>query len=190
MMAEFDAGHAQRHKFGATYRCRLCNLSLPAEAYGVNRHDIGDLHEMCISLGSLRLCTMCAQVPPATSTARCARCTHQRPEGYFSADSDVCNACRQQEKYQFKACSMCRKPVQLSHLRQNAEGHKLCHECAPDAWSYRCTACSEYRPASAFSNSSKRLLRVNVAGPTVEARPCPPPGERRARRAQRVERRP
>ena len=142
MMAEYEARNAQRHKFGATYRCKDCNVMIPAEADDVNRHDIGDLHEMCIGLGSLRVCTMCARVPSSTSTAGCARCTQQRPVGYFSADSDVCEACLQLERYQFKACSTCRKAFQLGQLRQNAEGDRLCHECAPEDWSYRCTACT------------------------------------------------
>ena len=157
MMAEYEAGRAQRHKFGATYRCKECNLMLPAEAYDVNRHDISELHNMCIGLGSLRLCTVCAQVPASTSTARCARCTQQRPLGYFSSDSDVCQPCLQLERYQFKACSMCRKAFQLGQLRQTAEGRRLCHECAPEAWPYRCTACTEYKPASAFNHSRKEL---------------------------------
>ena len=60
MLADYEAGRAQRHKFGATYRCKKCNLMLPAEAYDVIRNDISELHTMCIGFGSLRVCTMCA----------------------------------------------------------------------------------------------------------------------------------
>ena len=118
MMAEYEAGRAQRHKFGPTYRCNECHLMLPAEAYDVNRNDISELHMMCIGLGSWRVCTMCAQIPPGTSTARCARCTQHRQLGYFSADSDVCKACHQLEKYVYQACSMCHKVIQLNQLRE------------------------------------------------------------------------
>lgn len=33
----------------------------------------------------------------------------------------------------------------------------MCHECAPEAWHYRCTACTEYKPASAFNHSRTDL---------------------------------
>ena len=52
MMADYEAGRAQRHKFGPTYRCNECQVMLPAEAYDVNRNDISDLHMMCIASGS------------------------------------------------------------------------------------------------------------------------------------------
>ena len=157
MMADYTAGRAQRQKFGATYRCKECKHMLPEEAYDVDRHDVADLHTLCIGLGSLRVCAACAQVPPSSSTSQCAKCTQQRSQGYSAPDSHVCQACHQAETYQYKACSRCRRSFQLSHLRQNAEGHRLCHECAPEAWPYRCTACNEYKPASAFNHSRKDL---------------------------------
>ena len=60
---------------------------------------------MCIGQGALRVCTVCVQVAPGTSTLRCTRCTQSRHQGYFSTGSDVCRACHLQEKYFFAACS-------------------------------------------------------------------------------------
>ena len=134
MMAEYEAGRVQRHTFGSTYRCRHCTLMFPADAFDVQRHDITDLHNMCIGQGSLRVCTVCVQVPPGTSTSRCTRCTQQRQLGYFSVESDVCKACHLQEKYLFRACSMCHKAFQISQLRDNSEGRWMCHDSAPEAW--------------------------------------------------------
>ena len=157
MMAEYEAGRAQRKKFGPTYRCGHCTLMFPAEAFDVDRHDIADLHNMCIGLGSLRVCSACVQVPAGTSTSLCTRCRQQRQVGYFSTESDVCNACHLQEKYLFHACSSCHKAFQSSQLRESSVGRRMCHDCAPEAWPYRCTACGRHKAATEFTHSRKEL---------------------------------
>ena len=112
---------------------------------------------MCIGLGSLRVCSACELVPAGTAAKLCTRCTQQRPLGYFSAESDICSACQLQDKYAFRACSSCHKAFQISQLRENSEGRRMCHECAPEAWPYRCTACTKHKPASEFQHCRREL---------------------------------
>ena len=123
----------------------------------MDRNDIADLHNLCAGLGSLRVCSACVQVPASTSTSLCTRCTQQRELGDFSAESDICNACQLQEKYAFGACSSCRQPFQLQQLREDTQGQTMCHECAPEAWPYKCTACKKHKPASEFRHARKQL---------------------------------
>lgn len=177
MMVEYEAGRVQRHKYGPLYRCRHCNLMFPGKAFDVDRHDIADFHMLCIGLGSLRVCTVCVQVQPSTSTSPCTRCTQQRQLGYFSADSDVCKACHLQEKYMFGACSRCHKALQISQLRENSEGLRMCHECALEAWPYRCTACTQHKPASGFTQGRRDLesayhTRCKSCETCIESKRC------------------
>ena len=160
MMAEYEGRRAQQKQHGPAYRCGHCTLTFPAEAFDVNRHDIADLHNMCVGLGSLRVCSACVQIPAGTSTTLCTRCKQQRQPGYFSAGSIICSACHLQEKYAVRACTSCHKAFQISQLRENSEGHRMCHECAPEAWPYRCTACKQHKPAREFIHSRKDLDRA------------------------------
>ena len=157
MMAEYEGHRAQQKQYGPTYRCGHCTLTFPAEAFDVDRHDIDDLYNMCIGMGALRVCSACMQIPDGTSTSLCRRCKQQRQLEYFSAESDICSACQLQEKYAFRACSSCHKAFQINQLRENSEGRRMCHECAPEAWPYRCTACTRHKPASEFRHCRRDL---------------------------------
>ena len=157
MMADYEGRRVQQKKHGPTYRCGHCTLTFPAEAFDADKHDIADLHNMCVGLGSLRVCSACVQVPAGTSTSLCTRCTQQRQLGYFSAESDICSACQLQEKYAFRACSSCHQPFQIRQLREDTQGRWMCHECAPEAWPYRCTACKQHEPASEFRHCRREL---------------------------------
>ena len=157
-MAEYEAGRAQQHKFGPTYRCRHCALMFPADAFGVDRHDITDLHNMCVGLGSLRLCSVCVQVPPGTSTSRCKRCTQQRLVAYVRRRLGGVQALPPTGYIPFfRACSSCHKALQLNNLRHDSEGRWLCHDCAPEAWPYTCTCCKRHEPAADFRHSRREL---------------------------------
>ena len=81
-------------------------------------------------------------------------------EEYFTADSTVCQLCHLQEQYVFRDCRGCEKAFQSSQLRENADGSRMCHDCAPQAWPYRCTACTRDKPASEFRHSQKDLEQL------------------------------
>ena len=70
MMAEYEGRRVQQKQHGPTYRCGHCTLTFPAEAFDVDRHDIADLHNMCVGLGSLRVCSACVQIPAGRRPAR------------------------------------------------------------------------------------------------------------------------
>ena len=57
----------------------------------------------------------------------------------------------------FRACSMCHKAFQISQLRENVVGRNMCHDCAPEAWPYRCTACKRHKTASGFQQCRSDL---------------------------------
>ena len=106
LIAQYNAGRAQHKKHGASWQCGACHLRFPAAAYDVDEHDVTDLHDMCIGLGHLRMCTACMQVrvpsdsaPTSGAPIPCRRCEHLRAPHYFVDDGDICNPCRLQMKY-------------------------------------------------------------------------------------------
>ena len=146
-------------------------MRFPAEAYDVNRHDIIDLHHMCIAQGYFRLCTDCAQIRVHTDTprkpstsVRCSRCTHLRTQPYFLEDSVVCDACVLQQKFLYSACRMCTKILPVNELRAESSdsGRLMCHDCAPQAWPYKCTACKNHKQASDSEHAGKTWKQLST----------------------------
>ena len=137
-MAKYEAGRIQRQKSGPTWACGGCSLRYPAEAYDVDRHDITDLHQMCIAQGYFRMCTVCAQIRVHThdDTKLCSKCTQHLGLSYFTEDSDICKPCLLRQKYLYDACSICQQPFPVHDLREasSASGHLMCYRCAREAW--------------------------------------------------------
>ena len=146
-MATLQVWRAQKRAHGPDWRCGHCGLAFPAAAYGVERHDSAELHQLCVGPGHYRCCTACAKLRDAPTVAsehrRCEKCRQHRSPPYFLEDVAVCCACVLHATYQWAACGRCAKPHAVRELRAG-EGQLVCYSCSPAHWPYECTSCKDW----------------------------------------------